>query len=70
MELEVKDFSIAGRPVPANFEVRVRVAWWVKPYLHLTFALHSLFGTIPNYDVVSADIQRGITMKLERVGAS
>lgn len=67
MKVEFKDFSVSGRPVPKDYVVRVRVAWWVRPYLSLTIALHNLMGTVPNYDVVSRDINRGVRMKLEPV---
>lgn len=48
---------------PLFITVRVRFAWWVKPYLWLT-RFGVWLGLPINEDVVASDLKRGIRVEV------
>ena len=40
--------------------VRIKLSWWVTPYVHTLAVLCVLFNTEPDYEKVKRTIARGI----------
>lgn len=47
----------------ATLELKVRVAWWVKPYLKLVGMLAWISGRQPDTDKVAASVMKGVSVK-------
>lgn len=52
-----------ARMAKATLELKVRVAWWVKPYLKLVGMLAWISGRQPDTDKVAASVMKGVSVK-------
>jgi hypothetical protein len=48
-----------------KMQVRVRIAWWLIPYVRTLGFLCGLFDSEPNWERLSYWIRRGIRVQLE-----
>ena len=48
-----------------NFTIRVRVAWWLEPYLCTLAFFAGLMGREPNWAKLERVVARAITVRLE-----
>jgi hypothetical protein len=45
--------------------IEVRIAWWVKPYLHVLSVLCDLFDTYPDPDKLQSTLLLGVETKIK-----
>ncbi|MBB3103967.1 hypothetical protein FHR87_002377 [Azomonas macrocytogenes] len=49
----------------SNFAVRLKVAWWVKPYVRLITLMHRLTGREVDLNRMAEQCRRGIKVEIE-----
>lgn len=49
----------------ARITIRVRVAWWVRPYLWGLATFCWLFGTTPDMEKVERTTKRGVRLRVD-----
>ena len=54
--------------IVSQIEVRLRISWWVIYYMRLIVLWHRAFGTMPDIDVVKANLTRGVFAEVKNAG--